>query len=56
MTEHLVMHHDDIRAVNTEEHPENVVPVSVPVSRVDGGRAEIPLKSLSWNVLRFSPV
>ena len=53
MTEHIVMHHDDVKAVNTEERPDNVVPVSVPVTEVDGGRASVCVGPLSWNVLRF---
>ncbi len=55
MTEHIAMHHDDVQAVNTEENPENVVPLNVPVSKVEDGKAEVCLQSLSWNVLRFSP-
>ena len=53
MTEHIVMHHDDVKAVNTEENPDNVVPASVPVTEVDGGRASVCVGPLSWNVLRF---
>ena len=54
MTEHIVMHHDDVRAVNTEEDPENVIPTQVPADNVDGGRAQVKLQPLSWNVLRFA--
>ena len=54
MTEHIVMHHDDVGAVNTEENPENVIPVQVPADNVDGGRAQIKLQPLSWNVIRFA--
>ena len=53
MSEHLVLHHDDVHAVNTEDRPDEVVPVQIPVTQVDGGRAEIRLSPLSWNVLRF---
>ncbi len=54
MTEHIVMHHDDVNAVNTEEHPDNVVPVNVPVQKTEGAKAEIKLSPLSWNVIRFA--
>ena len=54
MTEHLLLHHDDVRAVNTEEHPDTVVPCSLAPVRPDGGKAEVLLPALSWNVLRFS--
>ena len=54
MTEHIAMHHDDVKAVNTEENPENVVPFTLPVTPVNGGRGEIRLPALSWNVLRFA--
>ena len=54
MNEHLVLHHDDVKAVNTEENPVNVVPVSVPAAKADDGRIQVKLQSLSWNVLRFS--
>ena len=53
LEEHIMLHHDDVKAVNTEERPDNVVPVSVPVTEVDGGRASVCVGPLSWNVLRF---
>ena len=53
--EHIVLHHDDVKAVNTEEHPDNVAPTAgAPVS-VDGGRASVVVPALSWNVIRFVP-
>ena len=55
MTEHIVLHHDDVHAVNTEDAPHTVFPASVPVQALDGGRGQIRLSPLSWNVLRFSP-
>ncbi|MCR4707318.1 MAG: alpha-N-arabinofuranosidase [Clostridiales bacterium] len=54
MTEHIALHHDDVKAVNTEENPENVAPISLPFTQPDGGKAEIRLPALSWNVLRFA--
>lgn len=51
--EHILLKHSDVKAVNTEENPTNVVPTAGPGGRVDGGRAEITLPTLSWNVIRF---
>ena len=53
MEEHIVLHHDDVKAVNTEECPDRVVPVTVQNAKTDGGRAQVALPALSWNVLRF---
>ncbi len=53
--EHLVLRHDDVHAVNTEEHPDTVVPARLPAEAPDGGRARVRLSALSWNVLRFLP-
>ena len=56
MTDHIVLHHDDVKAINTEENPFNVAPATLPLTELDAGRAEIPIPPLSWNVLRFSGV
>ncbi len=53
--EHIVLHHDDVKAVNTEEHPDNVVPAAGAPASVDGGRASVVVPALSWNVIRFVP-
>ena len=53
MTDHIVLHHDDVKAINTEENPFNVAPKTLPLTELDAGRAEIPIPPLSWNVLRF---
>ena len=55
MTEQIVLHHSDVHAVNTEEKPDEVVPVQVPVKPNAGERPQILLPPLSWNVLRFRP-
>ena len=51
--EHIMMHHDDVKAVNTETDPDNVVPTAGPGGTIDGGKAVIRIPVLSWNVLRF---
>ncbi|MDO4741291.1 MAG: alpha-N-arabinofuranosidase [Eubacteriales bacterium] len=54
LAEHIMVHHDDVKAVNTEENPDNVAPVAGPGGTMDGGRASVTLPALSWNVLRFT--
>ena len=53
LKEHLVLHNDDVKAVNTEENPDCVVPVSVGIDKQDGGSSQVRIPALSWNVLRF---
>ena len=53
LAEHIVLHHDDVKAVNTEENPNNVAPVAGPGGSVDAGHATVKIPALSWNVIRF---
>ena len=49
---HSVLTHDDIKAVNTEENPDNVKPISGDAAVKDGVlTAKLPSKS--WNVIRL---
>jgi len=48
LCEHICMHHNDVKAVNTAQNPYNVVPETLPVG------TQIRLPALSWNVLRFA--
>jgi alpha-N-arabinofuranosidase len=52
--EHTVLHHDDVKAVNTEENPDNVALVAGPGSKLDGGKLTIAIPALSWNVIRLT--
>ncbi|MGM9604640.1 MAG: alpha-N-arabinofuranosidase [Faecousia sp.] len=52
--EHIVLHHDDVKAVNSEENPKNVFPTQGPGGMMDGGKATIRVPALSWNVVRFT--
>ena len=52
--EHTVLHHDDVKAVNTEEHPDNVSPVKGAGGTLDGGRLTITVPALSWNVIHLT--
>ena len=54
LSEHILLHHDDVKAVNTETNPDNVRPVAGPGGTVSDGAAEIKIPALSWNVLRFT--
>ena len=53
LTEHILLHHDDTKAVNTEANPMNVSPAAGPGGKVEAGRAQVSVPALSWNVLRF---
>ena len=52
--EHIVLHHEDVKAVNTEDAPDEVSPVRGELGSMDGGRLEIRLPALSWNVIRLA--
>lgn len=51
--EHILLHHDDVKAVNTEFSPLNVAPKKGEGGVIDNGRASVRIPALSWNVLRF---
>ncbi len=53
ISEHILLHHDDVKAVNTETDPENVYPSKGPGGKIEGGKACIRIPALSWNVIRF---
>ena len=52
--EHILLHHDDVKSVNTETAPDNVAPRPGPGGEISGGKADIHIPALSWNVIRFS--
>lgn len=53
LKEHTVLHHDDVKAVNTADDPDRVSPAAGPGGSVKGGRGVVTIPALSWNVLRF---
>ena len=53
IAEHILLHHDDVKAVNTEENPNAVAPKAGPGGEIDGEHATIKIPALSWNVIRF---
>ena len=52
--EHMLLHHDDVKAINTEENPRNVYPTQGPGGTVENGCASIRIPALSWNVIRLA--
>jgi len=52
---HILLHHDDVKAVNTESDPMNVAPQEGPGGVIENGKATIRIPALSWSVLRFVP-
>jgi alpha-L-arabinofuranosidase len=53
-SEHTMLHHDDIKAVNSEANPVNVVPIILPTQQANNGCVTVNVPALSWNVLRFA--
>lgn len=51
--EHIVLQNDDLKAVNTEENPDNVIPRTGGNSKVDGGTLKTVFEKKSWNVIRL---
>ena len=51
---HILLHHDDVKAVNTEAKPTNVAPCAGPGGTIENGKATLHIPALSWNVLRFA--
>ena len=47
---HSALHHDDMKAVNTEAAPDTVKPVDLPAPKAD---EPILLPAASWNMIRF---
>ena len=54
--EHIVLKHNDLKAVNTKENPYNVVPGSYGNATVEDGNVKASLTNLSWNVIRLKKV
>ena len=54
IVEHIVLHHDDVKAVNTEANPDNVAPMKGNGGVIDGGKLSVKLGKLSWNVIRLA--
>ncbi|MEJ6951169.1 arabinosylfuranosidase ArfA [Natronospora cellulosivora (SeqCode)] len=51
--EHIVLEHDDIKAVNTEDDPDKVKPHNNGTASIEGNDLKADLPKLSWNVIRL---
>ena len=54
LIEHIVLEHDDMKAVNTAKEPDKVVPHANGVTKLEETKAVSTLNKHSWNVIRFS--
>ncbi|MBQ8345768.1 MAG: alpha-N-arabinofuranosidase, partial [Clostridia bacterium] len=50
---HIVLEHENLKAVNTEENPNEVAPHEGGVSKNDAGHFTAVLNAKSWNVIRL---
>jgi len=53
IAEHILLHHDDAKAVNTEDNPGNVAPTAGPAGVINGETATLRIPAFSWNVIRL---
>ena len=51
--EHIVLTHRNMKAVNTQSNPANVVPATVLGASMDDGKLTAGLAPASWNVIRI---
>ncbi len=54
VVEHIVLNHEDLKAVNTEADPMQVAPRNGGISKMDQGRLTAVLEKHSWNVIRLA--
>jgi alpha-L-arabinofuranosidase len=53
LIEHIVLEHEDMKATNTVEDPDNVVPHNNGVTKLGEKSATATINKHSWNVVRF---
>ena len=51
---HILLTHEDLKAVNTEQDPYRVAPVCVSTDTIDAGTLTMRLPARSWNVIQLS--
>jgi alpha-N-arabinofuranosidase len=54
VVEHITLNHDDHKATNTKDDPENVSPATEAGAAVSGAALTATLAPLSWNVIRMA--
>jgi alpha-N-arabinofuranosidase len=55
LVEALTMHNPDLKAANTKDAPNRIVPRALAGVSADGGKITASLPPASWNILRFAP-
>ncbi len=53
LVSHTELHHQDLKAINSEKNPDKVAPTEKPVKPGRAGALDTAIGPLSWNVLRF---
>ena len=53
VAEHIILTHDDMKAVNTESNPDCVAPVTGNASHMEDGHFTTVFGKHSWNVVRL---
>lgn len=53
VVEHITMTHNDVKATNTQQNPNNVTPASNGNAKMDNDTLTAHLAPLSWNVIRL---
>jgi alpha-N-arabinofuranosidase len=51
--EHVMLTHSDLKAINSEEQPDNVAPVNINTTKVDNGNLQVVLNSKSFHVIKL---
>lgn len=51
--EHIMLNHSDLKAVNTEENPDNVAPVKIENAKIENGILNAVLSKHSFHVIRL---
>lgn len=54
LAEHVVLSHPDMKAVNTQEHPDTVIPYAGSTVKMENGHLSGVLGKHSWNMIRLS--
>ena len=56
VVEHIVLHHNDVKAANTESDPHQVAPHKGGDAKIESGVLRTVLQDKSWNVIRMQKV
>ena len=56
VVEHITLSHPDLKATNTQDHPDQVVPKANGDAALADGQLTATLPPASWNVIRMTQV